>query len=160
MKTIEIQAYEYDELTDEAKYNVRHWLNEGNYYDECYEVVNSLKRHCALFNIDLENYSLGDYRSNYISTNARNHSFRYWDKRKVNSILEKMDSLDHYECLLLEYFSTQYKANHDVLNAFKDSLDYCIKIYMDTLEYSQSDEYAREMCNCNDYLFNEHGRII
>lgn len=170
MKTVEIQLFKFDELTENAKQKaINKYRDSGiNYY--WYSFINEDAKDVGIkiksfdisrkeIEIDLL-YSYDEVASKIIS----NHG-EYCDsyiKAKCflddkDALVEKYSNGINLSIVSEEKFDEEFD---DLEQDFKNDLeDYYLKMLRDELEYMESDGYIIQMIIDNDYDFTEDGEM-
>ena len=158
MRTITVDVFTFNELSDKAKDKAREW-----YRSTCFEYVflddafNSLETFCNAFGVKIKDYSVGTWGHSYIKTDAGNANFRGLKLRDV-----KRDNMPTGYCLDCDLWMTFYdtfKATSDALGAFNAAIDAWVKAVVADMEYQESDECIDELMIANEYEFNENGEV-
>tara|TARA_Y100001937_G_C7038534_1_gene293495 strand:- start:122 stop:556 length:435 start_codon:yes stop_codon:yes gene_type:complete len=144
MRTIEINVYEYEELNEKAKDKVRSNLS----MDYCWghDVLNSLRAFADEIGIDIIDYE--------IDWGCSARSFVKWRKNY------------NYNTRFIKNDLTGYCFDYDLTNTWNKTrdVDECIEELLFAVEkdyeYQQTDEYLIDMCNANEYTFDEYGNFI
>ena len=142
MRTKTINCYTFDELSDEAKDNVKYTLCTE--YTWMSEAIESLKAFANEIGITITNYSIdaGCSASSYIRWEGTPHS------RFIK------ESLTGY---CMDYSLTKtWNNTRDIDECFRELLSDIQKDY----EYQWEDEYVIEMCEANEYEFDDQGNLI
>lgn len=187
MKTITINAYQYNELSDKAKEKVYQYYLDNLFpdwwYESSYDDANN-------FCLDIQEFDI--YR-NYIKIEFKfdaeqtaqaivegaggellelakdwqkevNDLFKsYSDYDKYQEWLREMDyTLDdvEYEDWVLEesgYQDDKESADADFLRQLGE---YYLNYLKSDYDYFTSEEYIAEMYECNDYWFDINGKIL
>ena len=142
MRTKTINCYTFDELSDEAKDNVKDnlcteyvWMNEA---------IESLKAFADEIGVTITNYS--------IDAGCSAHSYIRWQGTPHSKFIPQ--SLTGY---CMDYSLTKtWNKTRDVDECFEELLSDIQKDY----EYQFEDEYVIEMCEANGYEFDEQGNLI
>ena len=144
MKTIEINVYKYEELNDKAQDTVRYNLvSDYVWFDDA---LQSLKAFAEEIGIDIIDYSI-DY-----GCSAR--SYIKWEKNY------------NYHTRFIKHYLTGYCMDYELTNTWNKQKDVneCIEEWLSSIqkdyEHQQTDEYLIDLCNANEYQFNEKGELI
>lgn len=158
MKTINI--YSFDELSDEAKAKaIDNYRSKGFEHHWGEESQDSLKAFCALFGVNVTDWSIGTYGHSYIKTDAENSHFRGWNKAKVNAIPEFLTGYC-LDCAFIEAFKKEFEKTGDALYSFNEAIGTGLKEWINDLEFQESDEYIVDCLIANEYQFLEDGRML
>lgn len=179
-------VYSYEELSENAKMNVKQWMAETStyYYDE---LIDSIKEVCKHTGLKTAKRSWSDiintfdnlrgaraYKfifNNFIYPNKKPKTLKYSDKKR-RFIYSKLQV--EYECNFtgICYDYILWNAWQDFKQYLRtdkniDIDDFCyilggkIKQEFDGIEeYIYSDEYAQEVSEANDYEYDENGKIF
>ena len=159
MKQITIDAYTFNELSDNAKNNARqHYYENINYFwgDEHLEGV---KCFLDLFNIILINWSYDEYHA-YFETNINDCKFQGFSKKRVNALIKSFNVSYCADETLVVAFNKAYSEHGSIRLAIQEALRQSgIDLRNDvTLHYT--DEVMSGYFEANEYFFTEHGKII
>tara|TARA_R110001599_G_scaffold56915_1_gene156964 strand:+ start:44 stop:478 length:435 start_codon:yes stop_codon:yes gene_type:complete len=144
MKTIEVKCYEFDELSDQAKENALSNYQMNAEYDWGDDAINSLKSFFNEIGLTIKDYSI-DWLS-------PSHSEIEWDG-KHNGRFVSEDFTGYGSDYSL---SRSWNKNRDIRDAVWEFLIYC----RDDYEYQISEEVYKELCEINEYYFDENGNLI
>jgi len=161
MKTITINVYSFDELTDKAKEKARDEYRNKRYnysYSGSEENYDSLKAFCEYFEVNIKDYSISPYSYSYVNTDVKNQNFRGLKLNQVNP--DYMPTGYSMDYPLWATFYNVFKETSNALQAFNDAVDQWIKDVNSDYEYQDSDEYIDEIMTINDYEFDENGVIL
>lgn len=155
MKTI--NAYSFSELSDEAKETaISNYRQQGFEYAWQDESRESLDAFCALFGVEVKDWSISTWGNSYINTNAENAHFRRWNKAKVAAIPEFLTGYC-LDCDFIEAFKKEFERTGNALGAFNDAIDAGLRAWVRDLEDQESDDYISEHLEANEYQFLENG---
>ena len=178
MKTIEINAYEFSELNDEAKeeaYNT--WLSNGDYY-WFNENDSTLKEFCRFFDITVDNYKYDTVISDYsMKTDYDNEELSVDEQLKIlKSNYENMKNNARYGgsegCELTGFCMDEVILqpvrtiidNKGAFSSYYDTMETCLDDFFEACvsDYAHctSIEYFEELCDINDWYFTENGKRI
>lgn len=159
MKTMTINVYAFNELSENAKQKARHeyrikqreyfWLDEG---------FDSLKAFCHHFGVALTDWSVGTCSYSWVATNANKDDFRGVKLKTINR--DYMPTGYCMDCSLWITFYDVFKASGNALLAFNEAIEQWVKDMVSDMEYQDSDEYIDEHMTINEYEFNEHGEQV
>ena len=156
MKTLQIDVYEFSELSDKAKEKARDWFSDGREWAYMDESLGSIKAFCACFGVRLTDYEISGYGHCSYSTDAENHHFRGLRLKQFNR--DFMPTGYYLDCALWETFHDQFKATGSAKQAFDSAMDAGFKAWANDLEYQLSDEYIDEYIVANEYTFTIDGK--
>lgn len=145
MKTIEVNLYTYDELSDKAKLNALIDYQCDAEYAWGQEALKSLEQFMIAVGVDMYNYD--------IDWLAPHRSKVYYECEPTTELLTDK-SLWSY-CAganLAETFNKTKSIEQAVQAFFKDCAD--------DYEYQLSEEGFAEHCDANDFLFYENGKLF
>jgi len=170
MKTIEIQIYKFDELSENAKQNALNKYCDINVCHDWYEFTFDDAKEIGLkidsFDLDRNRHANGIFllAANEVAQNIfNNHGENCKTFKIAASFIEDWQPIfndymnedsKNYECNDLE------DKMNDLENDFLKSLlhDYSIML-QNECEYLQSEEAIKETILCNDYDFTADGKI-
>ena len=159
MRVIEKTIFKFDELTDTSKQNAINWFKDGNQYCWIDEGINSVEAFCKHYGVEIKLYSLDPYSYSFIDTNAGNEHFRGVTLKQV---LWERDLMPTGYCVDSDCFYTMaevMKSTGDALGAFNAAIEAGKKAIIADMEWQNSDEYAIESIQANEYEFDENGGI-
>lgn len=160
MKTIEIEIYTFEELSEQAKETARAWWRNGDDFPYFGEMAQSLKAFCDHYGVKLVDYTLSDCYRAHIDTDASPRSFRGLALKQVQGNAQLMPTGVFYDCRLFEGFADSFKKSGDALDAFKETLEDYLRMVREEIEYYYSDENIDEMLIVNEYDFTEDGKLF
>lgn len=178
--TKQIKAYNFLELSDEAKDNIRY--NESlNFYENItgQDYLETLKEFCNELNISWREYDVNpafiDYQSHIKNSDLKD----YKDNGIQNDIFYKLTVLKNSsDCPLTgvytdedilepirqlkftKKFQKEFYSNFDYEGLIQKCMNSWLKALVKAYEYEQSDEYLNELATANDYLYTEQGKLI
>jgi hypothetical protein len=186
MKTIEINLYSFNELSDKAKENaMNNHLNSFEYHFAS-EAMETIKRGLDHFNFELSNYSL-DWQ------NANNSYFRLKNNNTYSEYSE-LSGPRLFKLINNQFEQTYYKYSKKYVSIFNGNCPFtgvcfdesfidpirkfmqrpdnttfaelmedCVySVLRDTekdIEYHLSEEAYEEECEANEYTFTEDGEL-
>ena len=156
MEIKKIKVFSYEELSDSSRERARAKFLEGADYPWWSDAEVSIRAFCKFFGVSKLDYSIGGYCPSYITAEADNSHFK---GRKLKDFKGKTPA-DAYYCLefeLWDNFVNIWEATGSPLIAFNQALDKACWSIQKDMEYHQSDEYAAETIELNEYLFTEDG---
>jgi len=140
-ETIERNVYQFDELFDRAKDNVRCVFSEYHWMDEA---INTLNAFADAVGIRVIDYS--------IDCGCSARSYVKWEGKPSGRFIST--DLSGY---CMDYgITTEWNKSRDVDAAISTLLNEIERDY----EHQMSDEYLSEHCECNEYEFTEDGSLI
>tara|TARA_R100000657_G_C4580523_1_gene42906 strand:+ start:41 stop:550 length:510 start_codon:yes stop_codon:yes gene_type:complete len=169
MKQVSINAYEFNELDDEAKYKVKEYFNDFEMFYQS-EAEESLNKFCIVFDIKWQEWDI--FRNyvnyNFLNDDVKNLSYVRLYKYIQNNVNKKYykdcNSLTgvYWDNELLNPIIEFMKKPYNV--TFQNLLNDCLKNWIVSVEseynYMQSDDYMKEICIGNNYLFTKSGTLI
>lgn len=168
MKTICINAYAFQELSSKAKESAHsHWMYYGHSFDyncHLYDIKNLME----LFEFDILDYSLDGiyahhsyvkYKSYHKDSSYDNmDGVRLWKYIQNNNLIDT-SSFDYYLKPLADFIKKP-SAHITIYDIIDDCLNLIFKSIQSDYEYECSEEYFTELCEINDWMFNEFGKRI
>lgn len=156
MRSITMQAYFFNELSDEAQEKARDWAREGYEYFWFDEAMASFTGFVRYFGGRITNYQIDDsYRGSFIRTDLDASAMR---GIKLKSLPATHEPTGY--CLdftLWDAFIKSFKASGSAWLAFNEALEAGISEVLSDIRYSLSDEALNEHILMNDYEFHEDG---
>lgn len=157
MRQETINIYQYDELSNPAKEKAREWVKSFEYFGVD-DGVQSVEAFCRHYGVMLTDYSLSPYSYSDINTNAEAKHFRGVTLKQVEKVKDLMPT---GYCIDCDLFITMYESMRDnggnALQAFNSAIEAGKRAIISDMEYQDSDEYAEEMIQANEYEFLENG---
>ena len=142
MRTKTINCYTFDELSDEAKDNVKYTLCAE--YVWMHDAIKSLRAFAYEIGIVITDYS--------IDAGCSAGSYILWEGTPHSRFIPQ--DLTGY---CMDYSLTKtWNNTRDIDECFEELLSDIQKDY----EYQWEDEYVIEMCEENEYEFDEQGNLI
>ena len=160
MRIVEIEVFQYKELSDTAKQKARDWYCEGMDYYWWDDALASVRGFCDLFGVTVKDYSIGAFSPSWITTDADNHHFRGWGKKEIYALKDKSITGYCVDWTLIDAMIELYAMNHDAKSAFNYAIDCAVKSITNDWEYQYSEEAVSEMMEANEYEFDEYGNRI
>ena len=158
MKTIELELFRFDELSEAAKeLAISDYRNKGYPYDWIDEGIDSIKAFCDHFGVTLKDYSISPYSYSYIKTDAENSHFRGMKLKDFSR--DYMPTGYCVDCDLWVTFYDYLKFHGDLFGAFKAGIDAGLQAIIKDMEYQDSNEHIAEMLTINNYDFLESGKL-
>ncbi len=156
MKTIKLNIYNIDELSDEAKEKAHQDYISSEYFEYSWlnESIESVKAFCNAFNCDLIDYELSTYTNGYLTSNIDNDCIR---GMKKNNLPDKESMPTGYilDADLMYSFYENYQG--DIIEAFNNALDDGLKAITKDMEYQESLEYFLDHAGVNNYKYLSDG---
>jgi hypothetical protein len=142
MRTKTINCYTFDELSDKAKENVKYTLCAEYTWGD--DAIKSLESFANEIGITITNYS--------IDAGCSASSYILWEGTPHSRFIK--EGLTGY---CMDYSLTKtWNNTRDIDECFRELLSDIQKDY----EYQWEDEYVIEMCEANEYEFDEQGNLI
>lgn len=157
MRTIEIQVFKFDELTDEAKEKARGWFRTGFEFGWHAEYRDSLQAIETRFGFDVRKWSVDESSFDY-SVNLENSHFRGLKLRDFPR--DSMPTGFAGDCGFYMKFHDVWKKTGDPKHAADMALHEFFKEWRDDIESSLSDESVDESIRANEYEFDEDGERV
>lgn len=170
-ETVEIKIFSYDELSDDAKENVRqNFMSHG--YDWSDDALQSLKDMAEHFGGRVSDYSIDWFGTTHSWARI---DMPEMDKEDIQDLLNELGEYNPEtlkgtgECKLTGYcadewlidafrkdfFAGETDLNELMQSAFENWLTHC----QSDCEYQFSDEAMKETCEANEYEFLENGEM-
>lgn len=177
--TKKIEAYNFNELSDQAKDEFR-FLENTNWWTNpiSEEFKNTLNIFCNEFDIKWHEYDVSPPQIDY-SMGITNRDLRNYDPKYDEDILYKLTSKKVSEdCPLtgvycdelilkpirkLEFtkkFCDSFYQNFDIEQLWDDCINNWLKGLQAEYDYHLSDDGLNELCKANEYLFTKDGKLI
>ena len=158
MKTVNVNTYNFNELSHKSKEVARNKYREDVEFPYFDDYMKSIESFCNEFNITVENYNIGAYQHTFIKTNATNANFR---DLKLSQFDKDLMPTGYCSDADLRYkFYDEFKRTSDALQAFNNSLDYTLDVIRSDVENFYSNEQVDESLEINEYDFTENGAIF
>jgi len=159
MKTIELNIYTFEELSDKAKDQARAWYRENvDLHAWNGESLDSIHAFCNHFGVRLTNYSIGVHSPYSYDVDYPNSIFRGLKLKDVGR--NAMPTGYYLDCTLWFTFYDTFKATGCAAKAFEAALDQAFKDWRADLESQLENEYVDENLIANGYEFTENGNIF
>jgi hypothetical protein len=158
MRTISVNLYKYNELTDEAKQKAREWFtSDGDIFHWHNEYINSINTFCEHFSVKLKDWNIQPFGSYHFSTDADNSHFRGIKLKDIDH--DYMPTGFCADSSLWMTFHDRFKTTGNAKQAFNDALDEVFKDWRNDWENAYSDECVAKNIIINEYEFTESGAI-
>jgi len=156
MQTIQLNIFNIDELSDEAKEKAHQDYINSEYFEYSWmdENIESVKAFCNAFNCDLVNYSISTYEAGYLKSNINNDCIRGMKKKDLPS-KEAMPTGYCIDADLMYSFYDNYSG--DIIEAFNNALNYGLKAIKADMEYQETLEYFLDYAGINNYKYLSDG---
>lgn len=158
MKTVTINIYTFDELSEKAKDRAREWWRETMEFSWGEESLESIKTFCDHFDVTLKDWSVGPYCAPYYSTDAANSHFRGIQLSDIDR--DAMPTGYYIDAVLWGTFYDVFSQTGDAKEAFHCALIEAFDTWRKDMEYELSDESIASMLTATDeYHFTETGKV-
>jgi len=157
MRTVIINAYQFDELNEDAQEKAIEWV-KNNIHGLCVwhdEAKQSIEAFCDKFGVTLQNYQIIPWGCADYATDANNGHFRGVRLSHINR--EEMLTGYCLDCDLMHAFHDKFKSTGDALRAFNHALDEGFDAWRSDWENAYSDESIADFLLANEYEFTEDG---
>jgi len=180
MEQVTINAYKFDELTEKAKERAMEWINEGTFSDSFWSesVTDDAKTIGAIFGLDIDSIYWDQYL--FVTIDAHYSYAKGWKKKLKEyapepCVMEIGQALQHlqkchkwgYSANISQTRSISLYVESNFPEADKDFSDivksFCQWIghnLQKEMDYLESEDYAKDTAETNDWRFDEKGRII
>jgi len=158
MKTVELNIYSFDELSDAAKDAARQWYRETIDFGWDSESIDSIKTFCNHYGVRLTNWSIGAHCPYSYDIDYPPSTFRGLKLKDVDR--NAMPTGYCLDCALWFTFYDTFKATGCASKAFEAAIDQAFKDWRADMESQLEDQYADEYLIANDYQFTENGTIF
>ena len=155
MRSVVVNIYHFEELSDAAKEKARAWWRQDMEYPWHDDTLASLECFCDAFGVKLRNWSIGAFTHYHYRTNATHETFRGVKLKDF-----KRDNMPTGYCVDCDVWGTFYdrfKETGDAKQAFNDALDAGFRAWQRDIEWQYSDECTDENIIGNDYEFLSDG---
>lgn len=159
MKQITINAYTFDELSDKAKGNARHFYYENNEYYWGNEHIEGVKRFLELFNISLVNWAYDEHRCDFM-TDINDCKFQGLSKKRVNALIKSFNVSYCADETLVTAFNESYSEHGSVKLAIEYALEQSGDDLKNDIAYHYTDESMADYFDANEYFFTQDGKVI
>jgi len=144
MKTIQVNVYQFSELSEQAKVRALSNYQSDCEYDWSYDAIQSLEAFMTAVGVKLT-----DYQIDWL--NPRISKVRYDGTPHSKFIKEELTGV------FSDYSLTKtWNKTKSIELAVSEFLKDCADDY----EYQLSEENYAELCESNDYWFDENGNLI
>lgn len=158
-KIIEKTVYTFDELSEKAKENAKHWYycNADYFWQE--EHICEIESFLCIFNVTLKHY-VYDTNAYRYETNLNDCK---WQGNNKKDVLERLARYQVGYCAgegLKQSFLAEYTKNGSIKNAIIAALNKSFKELVNDYKYHFSDEAIKEFFESNDFYFYIDGTIV
>ena len=157
MRTITVNIYKFNELSDTAKENARQWWREHIDFDGTDE-KHSIDKFCEHFGVRLIDWTVGAYCNIDYRHDASNENFRGLKLKDFSH--DHMPTGYYLDCDLWQTFYTVFKNTGDAKQAFDEALDAGFRGWRADMEYRLTDEAVDEDLEAYEYEFDENGNKV
>lgn len=174
MKTIEINLYSFNELSEEAKEKaLENWRYEQEYF-WADDSIESLKKFAEHFNAELTNYGIDFFgcSHSHAKFNVPDEEFT---ENELKSLIESMGTYNsetlrgNGDCKFTGVCFDEdaadgarrafFNGERDLNSILQAGFATWLKDVQADAEYQQSEEYFAEHCEGNDYTFEADGTM-
>jgi hypothetical protein len=187
MKTITINAYQYDELSDKAKEQVYKdylnngvddWWYESTYFDADQFYLDIEGFDVYINHIEIKFKGVAEDTAKAIVDGAGGELLELakdWAK-EVNDLFKSYSDYDNYmhwlkeqECDEEDYdfedwvlYESGYEDDKESADAdfLKQLGEYYLNYLKSDYDHFTSEEYVADLCECNDWYFDINGKIL
>lgn len=157
MRTITVNVYKFNELSDTAKEKARAWWRDGIDFDGTDE-KHSIDKFCEHFGVRLTRWSVGAHCPIDYKHDASNENFRGLKLKDFKH--DHMPTGYYLDCDLWQTFYIAFKNMGDAKQAFDDALGAGFRGWRADMEHRLTDEAVDEDLEANEYEFDENGRRV
>lgn len=159
MRIIEIKAFTFEELNNEAKEKALDKVRANYEIAWNDENRNSIETFCAAFGVSLRDYQIGPYYGyNYETSTLENENFRGRKLREFSP--DYMPTGYCLDCSLWGEFYAQFKRTGDSKYAFKQAIEQGFIDWQKDMEGQLEDESLIDYILGNGFEFTENGDPI
>jgi len=159
MKTIELQVYDFEELSDKSKQRaIDSYRSSCTEYFWTDEGMDSIRAFVDHFGAELTDWRIGPYSPIDFDVHVTNNNFRGMKLRDFNR--EHMPTGYCVDCDLWMTFYDEFKKTGDAKTAFMDALHAGFYAIRADMELQDSEEFIIEHILMNEYQFDETGKRI
>jgi len=167
MKTIEINLYKFQELSEEAKQNAIEKLSNINvsheWWDSTYEDAKNVGIKLQYFELDRNKSATGEFIDSpqeVANKIIKEHGEQCETHKTALKFLSEIEKINSREVGNTEEEERQEADIEDVNEEFlKDILHDYANILQEECEYLQSEEAIIETIEANEYDFTEDGKL-
>jgi len=186
MKTISVNLYSFDELSDKAKqYAIDKFISDHEFFwSDAY--IDTIKEGIDIFDFELYNWRIDFFSGHYdcslrsgkselsglrLRTYLLNNYYSVFYRRKEYGKRKSKITYEKYEHHITGYCADQtflqpiidFINKPDAYKTFGELMDDCIyAVVMDgrnDYEYQCTEEYISDHCEANEYMFYENGEM-
>jgi hypothetical protein len=158
MEIKKIKVFSYEELSDSSKERARAKFLEGADFPWWSDSESSIRAFVDYFGVGDLDFSIGAFCPSYITAKAQNSHFKGLKLKHFKELATKECKTGYcVEADLWQNFADEWERTSSPLLAFQSALDKACWSIQSDMEYHQSDEYAAETIELNEYLFTEDG---
>ncbi len=157
MRTETINILTFDELDEQGKECALDWYRDGQEIHWGDEWIESLKRFCDEFGIELCHW---EYGTHGVTINTNIEYLDYGQDATINKYEGEDCPFTGYcgdETLL--YHLRKLEQPADRIETLQLCLDEWVKDFNEDIDYQCGDEYAIDHINANEYEFTEDGLV-
>lgn len=158
MRTIEMEVFKFEELSETGKDNARAWYREVSDFPWFDDYLASIKAFCGEFGITLKDWCIGDTYRAFLKTDAEPRHFRGYRLADAEKLKDK-ELTGFCGDSITKVFYEEFKNTNNPKYAFELALEQALKDIRTDIDYYFSDEAIDEMLDVNEYEFYENGKI-
>jgi hypothetical protein len=157
MRTVTINAYQFDELNEDAQEKAIEWVKNNIHALHAWndEAKQSIKAFCDKFGVTLRDHHVSPWGRIDYATDANNGHFRGVRLSHINR--EEMLTGYCLDCDLMYTFHDKFKSTGDALIAFNHALDEGFEAWRSDWENAYSDDSIADFLRANEYEFTADG---
>lgn len=187
MQTVEIKVFEFDELEENVRQRiVNHWRDDDSFFWS-EDWINSLNAFADYFDIEIKNYSVGDYSHNFVRFRFRDDDWDYNPDCANSHTRSDTQGVRLFKMLNNRYYVsdvlskdcpfTGYCGDEDLLRPIRefmkkpdnrktfyelidDCFDEWLNGFQSDYEHWLSDDCIAEEIAANGYKFLENGETF
>jgi hypothetical protein len=158
MQTIELEIYNFSELSETAKQKARDWYREGAEYGWHSENRDSIQKFCDRYGATLRDWNLSPFEGIHYRLEMPPGMFRGLKLRDVNR--DEMPTGYYLDSVLYMTFFDEWKRTSNPRAAFNAAIYAGFEVWRDDWEHSLSDESIDETIEANEYTFTANGKFF
>jgi hypothetical protein len=157
MEIVELQIFEFNELSDEAKEKAREWYRHDMDYHWGDESQDSIKAFCNHFGVKLINWSVApysspDYHAEYFNSHFRGMKLKDFER-------DHMPTGYCLDCDLWMTFYDEFKRTGSAKTAFDKALWAGFIAWRNDMEAQLEDDYIDDHIQINEWTFTAEGKF-
>ena len=158
MRTIQIDLYQFEDLSDDAKERAREWFRECIDFYFSDEYLGSIHTFCAHFGASLKEWSIGPWCPLEYIVESDNACFRGKKLKDFNP--EYMPTGFCVDCDLWGTFYRVFKRPGNAKGAFGEAIEAGFKAWRDDWESQYDDGQVDDNIIANGFEFTENGERV